>query len=183
MRSPQRKSTPKVRGGKVQRKNRTDLSPNYYNTPHAYPTPVRQRPGVGYRPILNKKQLYQFIDLLPDCTEFSRGLRAVLLAPDEPDMSGWHVPRTIAICAWDSTLEEAWPNYFVDENHELLNRLGVIRKPDYEDDGRIDTSYQQRCFTEKSARGFQLMDVFRHEMGHHHDRMTSQDAGVSLPKT
>ena len=43
------------------------------------PALVRQRPGQGHRHLLTKRQLYQFIDLLPDWEELSLGLKAVLL--------------------------------------------------------------------------------------------------------
>ena len=45
MRSSQRKTTPKVRDGKVQRKNRWALTPNYENTPQDRPVFDRRRAG------------------------------------------------------------------------------------------------------------------------------------------
>ncbi len=173
MRSSQRKSTPKVRDGKVQRKNRAALTPNYWNTPQDRPDFDRQRAGSGFRHLLAKKQLYQFIDLLPDWPELSRGLNAVVLAPGA-DVLGWHLPGIVAICAWDSNLEEVWDTDFVDDNREVLDRLGVDREPFHVDGHKIDASRQRCRFTEESARGFQLMDVFLHELGHHHDRMTTK---------
>jgi len=174
MRSRQRKTTPKVQDGKVQRKNRAAFTPNYWNTPQDRPAFDRQRPGSGFRHLLTKKQLYQFIDLLPDWTELSHGLNAVLLAPGDPDLFGWHLPGIVAICAWDSYLEQEWGNDFIVENREILDLLGVEREPIYDDDGRADPSSQLCRFTETSARGYQLMDVFLHELGHHHDRMTTK---------
>ena len=46
MRPIHRKTTPKVRGGKVQRKNRTALSPSYGRTPLDRPVVDRQRPDL-----------------------------------------------------------------------------------------------------------------------------------------
>lgn len=89
-------------------------------------------------------------------------------------MLGWHDPGVVAICAWESNLDGEWDNDFIDEHRQVLDRLGVEREPIYDDDRRADPSAQLCRFTETSARGFQLMAVFLHELGHHHDRMTTK---------
>ena len=86
------KKTPKVRDGKVQKKNRTALTPNYYNTPQSYPVLDRKRPGAGYKHLIRKRDLYRFIEIIPDWDELAVGLNAVVLAPGEPGAMGWHSP-------------------------------------------------------------------------------------------
>ena len=57
MRRMQRKSACKVVGGKVQRKNRTAESPNYWNTNPTYPLIDRKNPGKGYIHVLKKRDI------------------------------------------------------------------------------------------------------------------------------
>ena len=71
-------------------------------------------------------------------------------------------------------METEWHNDYIEEHRDVLDRLSVEREPIYLDDGRKDPSYQRCRFTETPVRGFQLMDVFLHELGHHHDRMTTK---------
>lgn len=139
----------------------------------------RQRPGQGYRHLLTKQQVYQFIDILPDWGELSRGLNAVVLAPGDESAMGWHRPGVVAVCAWDADLECEWDTEFLEPHQDVLLRLGVPKESIYhtlEDEqfARPDPLAQLCRFTERSARGFQLMHVFLHELGHHHDRMTTR---------
>jgi hypothetical protein len=174
-----RETNPKVRDGKVQRKNRTALSPHYSQTPQDRPAVDRQRPGEGYRHLLTKQQIYQFIDLLPDWQELSRGLNAVVLAPGNYRAMGWHQPGIVAICAWEGELEREWDVDFIADHRSVLDRLGVPVGPifdDVEDEKKWqpNSDYQLCRFTETSTRGFQLMHIFLHELGHHHDRVTTR---------
>jgi hypothetical protein len=184
MRRQQRKTTPRVRDGKVQRKNRTDVSPHYSNTRLDRPAVVRQRPGQGHRHLLTKRQLYQFIDLLPDWEELSLGLKAVLLAPAERLTMGWYRPGVVALCAWEREVAVEWDVDFIEKHRHVLDHLGVpiepvFDTPEDEECCRPNLFFQVCRFTEASARGFQLMHVFLHELGHHHDRMTTRSRRCS----
>src|SRR5262249_30242284 len=97
----------------------------------------------------------------------SRGLNAVLLAPGRWNVAGWHRPGIVAVCAWERELQREWHADFVAEHRDVLDRLGVEQVP-------TDPPWQIVKFTESSARGFQLMHVLLHELGHHHDRMTTR---------
>jgi hypothetical protein len=179
MRSVHRKTNPRVRDGKVQRKNRTAVSPHYSQTPQDRPIVDRQRPGEGYRHLLTKSQLYQFIDLLPDWAELSHGLNAVVLAPGDQRAMGWCGRGIVAICAWERELHGEWSVDFIADHRGVLDRLGVVIEPvfdDVEDEQRYrpNPDYQLCRFSETSARGFQLMHIFLHELGHHHDRITTR---------
>jgi hypothetical protein len=166
MRHGSRKTAPKVRDGKVQRKNRLAPTPSYWNTPQDRPTIDRQRPGEGGRHVLMKRDVEQFIELLPDWADLAQGLRAIILAPRRDGCMGWHTPGVVAVCAWDRELQQDWTMAFVDEHAEVLRQLCVEQEPS--ESGTL-------CkFTESQARGFQLLHILLHELGHHHDRMTTR---------
>ena len=78
-----RKSTPRVIGGQVQKKNNPEWTANYYTM--APPSLVidRQRPGAGYRHVLLQRDIEKFIRLLPDWPELSRGLHGIVPVPCE----------------------------------------------------------------------------------------------------
>jgi hypothetical protein len=124
----------------------------------------RFRPGPGYRHLLRRSDLERFIALLPDWDELAIGLRCVMLGEGDPVCLGWHNPGNVGICAWDRNL---WTDFHPDSlNQWLLDRLGVEVRPA---NGRMNVRW-----TETTAKAFQLMDVFLHELGHHHDRMTTR---------
>lgn len=165
MHNVNRKSTPAVRGGRVQKKNDWTRTPNYFNTPQRWPVIDRQRPGAGYRHFLLRRDVEKFIGLLPDWNELSVGLNAIVLAPGEYSTGGWHLPGVVAVCAWDADL---WVDYrwdFYEDHKPIFNRLGVPAEP-------IENGYLCQ-FTEDTARAYQLLYILTHELGHHHDRMTT----------
>ncbi len=172
MKRNNRKTAPKVADGKVQRKNRSVETPNYFNTPQDIPVIDRRKPGHGYRHLLTKRQLIKFIGILPDWAELSKGLDAVVLAPGTFNSDGWYDRGVVAICAWERELwREINPASYAD-HRDLLTRLGVPCEK---------TGGAWLCkFNEGTARAYQLLHVFPHELGHHHDRMTTKskrDAG------
>jgi len=166
MRQINRKSTPKVTGGQVQKKNNAAWTANYYNTPQPMPLIDRQRPGKGYRHVLMQRDIETFISLVPDWSELSNGLNAIVLAPGENNLNGWHTPGVVAVCAWKADL---WIDYAVShhEKHKaIFDRLGV-RSYGIKDGVMCE-------FTEAQARAYQLLHILLHELGHHHDRMTTK---------
>ncbi len=175
-----RRSAPKVRNGKTQRKNRTTRTSLYHRPDDALPVIRRERPGEGFRHVITQAQLRDFIAILPDWSWLASGLNAVLIAEGREDCFGWHRPGTIAICAWQGDFHQLWSHWFISANRVVLNRLGVpIRsEPIYFYESRElefdDERYQMCEFAEQTARGFLLMDVFLHELGHHHDRITTR---------
>ena len=161
-----RKTAPKVRNGKVQRKNRWQLSPHYSLAEPGRPVIERHRPGVDGRHLLRKRDVERFVEILPDWQELSRGLKAILLTSDHDDCMGWYAEGIVAICSWSRELAGRWDHDFVVEHAEVMERLGV----EWE---KVDGDTDYVHWTENSARGFQLMHIFLHELGHHHDRMTT----------
>lgn len=161
-----RKSAPRVKTGDVQKKNNWALTADYYNTAQALPVVDRQRPGAGYRHLLKQQDIYDFIALLPDWPELSKGLNGIVLAPGEHGLDGYHRPGVVHICAW---YKELWhsvgPSYYK-EHQDIFARLEVpcVEKDDY---------YLLQ-WTEAQARAWQLLHIFLHELGHHHDRITTR---------
>lgn len=161
-----RKTNPGVRDGTVQKKNRTDLSPHYRNYYQNVPVIDRRRPGAGYRHVLQKRDVHRFIELLPDWEELSHGLDAVVLAPGSLRRMGYYDEGIVAICAWDREIAGEWDAEFVDDHRSILARLGVPMEV------RQDSVFVE--WTETTVKAFQLLHIFLHELGHHHDRMTTR---------
>jgi hypothetical protein len=162
-----RKSAPKVKAGRVQRQNNWTLTRNYYNSEQRIPVIDRKRPGVNYRHLLRKKDVVSFLGILPDWNEISKGLNAIVLAQGDEECFGFHIPGSIHICAWSRDMWITVTKKFYETSADLLDRLGVPSESDG-DDAFI-------CkFTEKTARAHQLLSTFLHELGHHHDRMTTK---------
>ena len=88
-----RRSTPKVRDGKVQRKNRNVLTPTYFNTPQASPVVDRLKPGFGYRHVLRKKDILASIPLARYATaDEVAGVVAFLAGDDAAYITGAVIP-------------------------------------------------------------------------------------------
>jgi hypothetical protein len=161
-----RLTTPKVTDGKVQKKNRHTLTPTYWNTRQRIPVIDKERPGRGYRHLLNRKHILEFIEIVPEWNGLSTGLDAILLARGDFDIDGWYDDGVIGICAWDRDFwVEVCDTYF-QAHEEVFSRLGVKS----ERRGKFHICR----FTEMTARAYQLLHIFLHELGHHHDRITTK---------
>jgi hypothetical protein len=162
-----RKTDPKVIGGLVQKKNNWALTPDYYNTRQRVPVIDRKRPGQGYRHLLRRRDVLDFIGILPDWDELSAGLDAIVLAPGSYYVYGYHTDGVVHVCAWEEGLWLALPRAGYEREREILERLGVPCEKRDED---------VLCkFTEETARAHQLLATLLHELGHHHDRMTTRN--------
>ncbi len=167
MRTFHRKTTPKVVGGKPQRKNRWRETPNYHNTAQDIPVIDRQRPGSGYKHLLMKRDVVRFIALLPDWDELSKGLDAIVLAPGDWTTDGWHRPGIVAVCAWERELWREVCSWYYIQHKRIFKQIGVPCSQTADGDFLCK-------FTESTARAYQLLHVLLHELGHHHDRMTTK---------
>lgn len=128
----------------------------------------RKRPGAGYRHILSQRDIHDFIAIVPDWDEIARGLNAIVLAPEECGWAGYHVPGVVHVCAWERDLWTCYTLEFFKEHRELFERLGVPWEYDRAEGGYL-------CkFTETTVRAYQLLHILMHELGHHHDRMTTR---------
>jgi len=168
-----RRSTPKVKDGKVQKKNRWEQSPNYYMKDRSTLLIERRNPGKGYRHLLTRQDIEAFIEIIPDWKKLSAGLNAIVLAPGEDNTAGYHVPGVLHVCAWEDELWRDWDEEFVEEHSAVLENLCVPQQKTGEK--------EIRCFfNEENAKAWQLLHIFMHELGHHYDRMTSRRKECSV---
>lgn len=167
MRLRYRKTAPRVKRGKVQRKNRSALTPTCYNTTFDSPMIERWRPGCGFRHVLQREHIERFIGLLPEWPELSSGLNAIVLAHGDEHCDGWHRPGVVAICAWDRELARKADRVWFDDHRVVFDMIGLSWQPS--DDGDVLCQW-----TESTVRAYQLTHVLLHELGHHHDRMTTR---------
>ena len=193
-----RRSAMKVRDGRVLKKNNWRLDPGDYRVPPQDEIRLdRRRPPDGSRHLITIAQLRKFIALLPDWDEVAVGLDAILL-DSATDCAGWCGPGVVAICAWNHDLWDWWSAEMVDEHRHILDLLDVERVPieaSSEHQEHVEwldatlTAFGYRSaarlgdielrWTEPQARAYQLLHILPHELGHHHDRITSR-AGRNL---
>jgi hypothetical protein len=165
-----RRSAPKVHDGSVQHKNNWAPTRRYHRPAGRDVVVYRERPGDGFRHVLLQRDVHRFLALLPEWDELSVGLTAIVLATGRWDCLGWHRPGVVAVCAWERELVQTWRLSFFADHVLILDRLGVEHEPD-EDEQAPGILCR---FTEHTARGFLLMHILLHELGHHHDRMTTR---------
>lgn len=162
MYSCQRKTAPRVVGGRVLRKNNHELT-----TAFDRPFVTRERPGRGYKHVLAQRDVHAFLEILPGWRELSRGLSAIVLAAGESGMDGRLRGGVIELCAWETELVRVHTKSYFEEHRGVLERLGVPHEP--AEPGWVTCHYD-----EQTARGFQLVHILLHELGHHHDSMTTR---------
>jgi len=163
-----RRTATKVKDGRVQRKNRDRP------TGHEGYVLDRESPGRGFRHVVTKRDVQAFIDIVPEWHRFSERLERIVLASHSEDDGRYvfyHREETGAIFlhAWpDDLWREIAPEYF-DAHLEIFERLGVAHD-------RLEDAVMCR-FTETQARAFVLLHVFKHELGHHFDRIHQKHFG------
>ena len=161
-----RRTTPRVKNGRVQRKHR------YLFTARLGYVFDRESPEKGFRHVLTKKDLRDFIELIPDWDNLSLGLECIRLGKGDASDDGYyeHYHRegtaTIVLQAWPRELwQDIEREYFL-VHRSIFDQLRIS----YDDCG--ETFFCR--FTRDQARAYTLLHVFLHELGHHHDRMTSK---------
>jgi hypothetical protein len=156
-----------VKSGRQYRSERSAAAAADHNIPRAYPQIYRQHPGLGHRHVLLVRHIRAFLTILPEWPTLAVGLNAILLAPARADCDGFHRPGLVAICARPRNLSQFVANReYVEEHRDIFDRLGVPIETN--DEGFV------LHFTEDTLRAYQLLHVFLHELGHHHDRMTTR---------
>jgi hypothetical protein len=158
-----RRTATKVKGGRVQRKNR------HRPTGHDGYALDRESPGRGHCHVVSKKDVQAFIDIIPEWHRFSERLERIVLAKCNDGLDGAHEfyyreeTGAIFLQSWrDDLWIELTSDYF-DAHQTIFEQLGVS----YD---RLSTAVMCR-FTEAQARAFMLLHVFLHELGHHYDRI------------
>jgi len=166
MTSHNRKTDPKVIGGKTQRKNNWVRSAKWA---HVHPDEIfveRRDPGKGYKHVVSRRQVIAFLNLLPDWSEISHGLQGVILSEGGLGRDGWHGRGTVGVCAWERDLSITVTEIYRTEH------VGILRMLDVDSERRDDQWVLK--YTPQQATAFALMHVLLHELGHHHDRMTTR---------
>ena len=162
-----RRTTMKVRDGRVQRKNRTSKSPHIFQATGSGLLIERERPGAGYRHVVRRQDVRRFVSIIPNWRELSQELTTIVLGHGGQRCMGWYERGVVAICAWEKEIQwhDCCPLFFR-EHRAVFDKLEVP----YE----VSEQVIHVHFTVETARAFQLVHVFIHELGHHHDRMTTQ---------
>jgi len=179
----------KVRDGRVLKKNSWRLDPGDYRALAQESIRLdRRRAPAGSRHLITIAQLRRFIALLPDWDEVAVGLDAIVL-DSATDCAGWCGPGVVAICAWDRELWEWWSAGMAEEHLHILELLDVEIVPIDESvehsefiEDLVSLGFRPRAryadievrWTEPQARAYQLLHILPHELGHHHDRITTR---------
>jgi hypothetical protein len=113
------------------------------------------------------RDIRAFLEILPEWPALAVGLNTILMAPPRPNCDGFHRAGLVALCAQSRDLSKLIPNPdYVKRHRDIFDRLGVPIEPTPE--GHI------LRFTPGAMRAYQLLHVLLHELGHHHDRMTTK---------
>ncbi|PKP02184.1 MAG: hypothetical protein CVU11_12835 [Bacteroidetes bacterium HGW-Bacteroidetes-6] len=160
-----RKTTPKVKDGRVQKKNRHEITPNYWDYRQDTLQVAIESPGKGFRHFLKKRDIVRFLEILPNWKEIDIELDAILLAKGGGS-DGWYNNGVIGICAWEKNKTCSLDKEYFNAHLELFKRLEL----DYE----IKKESVVCHFTESQIIAYQLLHVLLHEIGHHHDRINTK---------
>src|SRR5688572_24222569 len=119
-----RRTATKVKNGRVQKKNRHTFSG------HLACTIDRTAPGHGYRHVLTKRDLLEFIGLIPNWEKLSRQLEGITLdSPADHDACHMFFHRQesgmIYLHACDEDLWVRLSQSYFDVHKEIFERLGV----------------------------------------------------------
>ena len=128
--------------------------------------------------VVNRRQLHDFLELIPDWEILSHRLEKIVLERGMANLDGFHQfflrERTGAIylCAWKQELWTTVQRWYFDEHRHHFELLGLSYDLDQE---------SVTCrFTISQARAFTLLHVFLHELGHHYDRIRRRSAKAKL---
>jgi hypothetical protein len=175
MKRMMRKTAPKVRDGKVQRKNRWRSEPDYTARPRVMIE--RRRPGAGYRHVVRRADVFNFLQLVPKWEEIAIGLNQISLDRGNDYRLGWFRRGEVAICGWPVNLKLGFDRRYFYRDLDFFRRLDVPYEFAREVEGGSDAlpgEDEVTCwFTPATARCFALMRTLLHEFGHHFDLMTN----------
>ncbi|MAS94428.1 MAG: hypothetical protein CMO55_14610 [Verrucomicrobiales bacterium] len=160
-RTNNRKTTPKVKNGVVQTKNRQQVT-----RLNGLAVGIDKSGG---RQVLTKDDAWKFLRLIPDWKRVSTDLDLIYLSGTvaEYEDGYYEYPSwpTITLNSWEDDLSALiLDEEYVRLHRPLLNRLGV----------EITTGEHgitKLQFNEDNARAWQLLHIFLHELGHHHYRI------------
>lgn len=161
-----RRTATRIKKGSVQKKNRHTKTPNYWNT---YQDEIQidiENPGKGYKHFLKKKDIKQFLEILPNRKEIDIELDAIVLSRGNYYRDGYYKDGVICICAWKKNLTMEYNLNYFDAHKSIFYKLGVKYT--------IKKDYVICDFTENQIKAYQLLHILLHELGHHHDRVNTK---------
>jgi len=161
-----RRTTPRVVNGKVQKKD------NHSITAREKYVVDRVRPYTGFKHVINKKEVHDFIELIPDWDEIGVGIESIILDEGGDGFDGLYRHFThentgvIYLSAWPREMWVEFNEEYFQEHKWLFEIFGVT----------FEEKQDNWCcfFTEKQAKAFMLLHIFLHELGHHVDKLRSK---------
>lgn len=166
-----RRTATRIKNGTVQKKNRHTKTPNYWNT---YQNEIQidiENPGKGYKHFLKKRDIKQFLEILPNREEIDVMFDAVLLASGDDYTDGWYQNGVIAICAWEKEMTKEYSLGYFKAHKSIFDRLEVKCQ--------VKKDHVICDFTENQIKAYLLLHIFLHELGHHHDRINTRSRKIA----
>jgi len=162
-----RKITPKVVNGKIQKKN------DHTKTARIGYVVDRRRTGKGFKHVLKKKDIHDFTDVIPDWDKHCIGIESIMLDEGSDFADGlyshydYEKTGVIRLSAWPDDMAVDFTEIYFQEHKWLFDLFGVV----YEQKDEDWIVY----FTDNQAKAFMLLHVFLHELGHHIDKLRSRN--------
>jgi hypothetical protein len=162
-----RKSTPKVVDGNVLRKNNIINTSNYWNTSQSEIQIDEEKPGKGFKHFLKKRDIKDFIDIIPNWSVYSDGLDAIVLESGDYNHDGvYYYTGVICISAWTKEMDVLFNQNYYLQHKNIFDKLRIKS---------IKRNGEYFCeFNVDQIKAFQLLHIFLHELGHHYDRMKTK---------
>lgn len=126
MMSRRSKSTPRVKDGRVQRKNYRDVS---------QPGPLEiqvDAPTAGHCHVVSRELLERFVELIPEWREHSRGLERIVLGGGGTRYDGRYEDGVIELSAWPDPVAIIMAPGYHAMHRAIWDRLRVPSRPEPE---------------------------------------------------
>ncbi|TDF37224.1 hypothetical protein EYS14_13790 [Alteromonadaceae bacterium M269] len=164
-----RKVTPKVRDGKVQKKNRHQWTEFQELLDQETFSTIKMKPQEGYIHVVDRKSALKFVKLIPDWEDMSKGLSA--LVPDidgcnhQTDMNYYpNSYNSIWLSPFPKDMTLYWPKEFGEGHKEVTDLLGIEQE-------EIDDEEIKTVWTKPKAQAWQLLHLFLYDLYCHHECM------------
>jgi hypothetical protein len=174
-----RKTIPRVKNGRVQRKNRdAATAPDDYTLGASFQI-VRHAPGPYNVHVIDEHDVRRFLGLLPDWSTLGVGIPAIVIDANNQRFEGcYRKDGVIVLTSWPAEMIREFPLWHYDAHWEVFQRIGVpceIVEAPTDDDVACELAPEPfaRCWFEPhTARDYMLMHTLLHELGHHQDART-----------
>ncbi|NDV81425.1 hypothetical protein [Bacteroides sp. 51] len=161
-----RRTATRIKKGTAQKKNRHERTPNYWNTRQDIIQIDVENPGKGYKHFLKKRDVKQFLEILPNREEIDIEFDAIVLEHGDFYRDGRYRDGVICITAWRKEMTMEYGLGYFYAHKSLFDKLGVRYT--------LKEDYVICDFTENQIKAYQLLHILLHELGHHHDRINSK---------